>query len=202
MIYCVCDTSQEWTSDVWTISCVRLSNKNQQTIDVLIAREKKKRRHVPIFSTLVCLHIHTSYWDLLFIHSLSLKQNKRVYLDNCSCSWLSLRVSRRRKKRKSVSRQKQKKILFSPSFFFYLFDNVLCLYMCLSKPRKKQIKNSSIGSNRLRLYTWQHQSIQHTFGLFDINNQTIGLPFLLDRSSTIVSFVSSFVVRRQSTNNI
>jgi hypothetical protein len=147
-------------------------------------------------------HIEISYSFIhSFIHSLSLKQNKRVYLDNCSCAWLSPQVSRgNKKRRKSVSRQKQKKTIFP--FFFYLFDNVLGVYVYVSRARKKQIKNSSIGSNCRRLYTWQHQSIQHTFRLFDINNQTIRLPFLPDRSATIVSFVSSFVVCRQLVNNI
>jgi hypothetical protein len=104
------------------------------------------------------------------------------------------------KKKKERLKAKAKRP-FSYSFF-HMFDNVLCMYVYVSRARKKQIKNSSIGSNCLRLYTWQHQSIQHTFGLFDINNQTIGLPFLLNRSPTIVSFVSSFVVCRQLANNI
>jgi len=135
-----------------------------------------------------------------FIHSLSLKQNERVYLDNCSYSWLSSQV-RGRKKKERASQGKSKKTPFPP-FFPSVWQRSMHVYVCVSRARKKQIKNSSIGSNRLRLYTWQHQSIQHTFGLFDINNQTISLLFLLNRSSTIVSFVSSFVLYRQSGNNI
>ncbi len=126
MIYCVCDTSQEWTSVVWTISYVRLSNRNQRTnSDVLIVRER--RRHVPIFSTLRCLHIHTSYWDLLFIHSLSLKQSKRVYLDNCSCSWLSSQVSGGEKKERA-SQGKSKKTLF---LFFFPYVWQCSMHVCV-----------------------------------------------------------------------
>ena len=110
------------------------------------------------------------------------------------------------KKKERASQGKSRKPFFSFSFLHVFFSIYLTMFYAyvylMSRARKKQIKNSSIGLNRLRLYTWQHQSIQHTFGLFDIINQTIRLPFLLDRSSTIVSFVSSFVVCRQSTNNI
>jgi hypothetical protein len=42
MIYCVCDTSQEWTSDVWTINCVRLSNKKSSNERCSNCKEKKK----------------------------------------------------------------------------------------------------------------------------------------------------------------
>jgi hypothetical protein len=82
MIYCVCDTSQEWTSDVWTISYVRLSNRNHRTRDVLIARKKKKKKktYAYILNIVLFTHSYIISRDLLFfIHSLSLKENESLF---------------------------------------------------------------------------------------------------------------------------
>ncbi len=133
MIYCVCDTSQEWTSDVWTISCVRLSKRIHRTSDVLIAREKKTC--VYILNILSCLHIHTSYWDLLFIHSLFLKQNKKSLFRQL-LMFLIISASHKKRKKARLKAKAKKNPLFLLSFPF-IWQCSMCVCVCLGLEKSK-----------------------------------------------------------------
>ena len=119
---------------------------------VLIGREREREKKNGKEDEDICLDsqcrtvytfIHHILRSLVFIDSLFIS-TKMVYLDKCSDSWLSTRVTCQKEKRTtniSLGKNLFPFFFFFLFFFYHLFVNVVYTYVYIvSRVRKKQIK--------------------------------------------------------------